>query len=342
MQWDSIAKSKGDVWYVYDGECPLCRTAAHALRIRESVGALHLVNAREDIGHPVLEEINKTGLDLDKGTVMKFGGRFYHGADAMTLMALLGSNIGWFNKMNAALFSSPALASIAYPFIRSGRNILLALKNVGQLHNLQSLDPQHPVFQSIFGESWGRLPTVLHKHYANRPYSRDVVTVKGIMKIEMHPIMRPFMPLIRLFKVLVPYSGVNIPVTVHFRSNLTDARYEFDRIFHLPDGDYHFHSRMMPAGGNEVIEWTKAGIGWNARYRYDGKRVRMDHRRFTMRLLGKVVRLPVEWIFGRSTAWEEAIDESRFNMAMEMQHFLFGRLYAYSGEFTVTEVTLDR
>lgn len=342
MKWDGIAKSKGDVWYVYDGECPLCRTAAKALRIRESVGNLHLVNARTEATHPVIQEINARAIDIDKGTVMKFGGRFYHGADAMILMGLLGSKNGWFNKMNAVLFRYPTFATIAYPPIRFCRNMLLALKNVDQLHNLEQLSSDAPMFQSVFGDSWHQLPAVMHKHYATRPYSHDVVTVKGVMKIEMHPVMRPFMPLIRLFKVLVPYAGDNIPVTVHFRSNPHDARYEFDRIFHLPEGDYHFRSRMMPAGENQVIEWTKVGIGWNALYAYDGKRIRMDHRRYTVRLFGKIIRFPVEWVFGRSTAWEEAIDEDRFDMAMEMHHFIFGKLYAYSGQFTVTEVALER
>src|ERR1700761_402142 len=92
--------AKGDVWYVYDGECPLCRTAARALRIREAVGQLHLINAREERDHPVMKEINARGLDIDKGSVVKFGGQFYHGSDCVMIMALLSSRAGWFNRMN--------------------------------------------------------------------------------------------------------------------------------------------------------------------------------------------------------------------------------------------------
>lgn len=134
-----LENAKGDAWYVYDGECPLCRTAARALRIREAVGKLHLINAREEIHHPVIQEINARGLDLDKGTVIKFGENFYHGGDAMVVMALLGSSTGWFNRMNAALFRSPSFAQFCYPAIRSGRNLLLWFKGVGQIRNLENV-----------------------------------------------------------------------------------------------------------------------------------------------------------------------------------------------------------
>jgi predicted DCC family thiol-disulfide oxidoreductase YuxK len=129
--------AKGDVWYVYDGECPLCRTAARALRIREAIGQLHLINAREEIDHPVILEINARGLDIDKGTVIKFGGNLYHGGDTMVVMALLGSRVGWFNRMNALLFRSESFARFCYPVIRSGRNLLLWFKGVGQIRNLE-------------------------------------------------------------------------------------------------------------------------------------------------------------------------------------------------------------
>jgi len=343
MAQNSIEESQGDVWYVYDGECPLCRTAAKTLRIRGSVGNLHLLNARTEGQHPVLQEIRTQGIDIDKGTVMKFGGRFYHGADAMTLMALLGSNVGWFNKMNAQLFRSPAVARFAYPVIRAGRNILLALKNVGQLHNLRTPDLSQPIFQPIFGNAWEQLPPVMHKHYANRPYGRDKVTAVGVMKVEMAPFMRLIAPFMKFTGVLVPYVGEDIATTVHFESSEKDESFNFNRIFHFPGKPpYHFRSRMVPAENNEVIEWTAIGIGWNPRFYYDGSKVRMEHRRYVIRLFGKLIPLPLEYLMGRGNAWEEAIDENRFRMMMEMHHPLFGRLYSYSGEFTITEMALDR
>ncbi|WP_137156441.1 DCC1-like thiol-disulfide oxidoreductase family protein [Rhizobium sp. FKL33] len=127
---------QGDVWFVYDGECPLCRVAAQALRIRQSVGRLHLVDARTERDHPLMAKINAAGLDLDEGMVLAYGDRLYHGAEALTLMSLLGSGRGWFNRMNALLFRSPGLARVTYPLMRAVRNLLIRLLGAGKIDNL--------------------------------------------------------------------------------------------------------------------------------------------------------------------------------------------------------------
>jgi predicted DCC family thiol-disulfide oxidoreductase YuxK len=130
-------KVKGDVWFVYDGDCPICTTAAAALRIREAVGNLHLVNAREESSHPLMGKIKEKGLNLDEGMVIKFQDNYYHGADALHIMALLGTGQGWFNRMNAWLFRSKTLSAICYPPMRAARNFALRLKGIPQLRNLE-------------------------------------------------------------------------------------------------------------------------------------------------------------------------------------------------------------
>jgi predicted DCC family thiol-disulfide oxidoreductase YuxK len=130
------ASSKQAIWFVYDGECPICSMAAEAFQVRDAVGTLHLVNARESAGHPALSEVNAARLDLDAGMVIKYGGILYHGADALQLMALIGSEHGWLNRMNALLFRSKPVAMIAYPFMRAARNLAIALKGTGKINNL--------------------------------------------------------------------------------------------------------------------------------------------------------------------------------------------------------------
>jgi predicted DCC family thiol-disulfide oxidoreductase YuxK len=130
------APSKQAIWFVYDGECPICSMAAAAFQVSKAVGALHLVDARADLDHAVLNEVNAARLDLDEGMVIKYGGRLYHGADALQLMALIGSERGWLNRMNALLFRSKPVAMFAYPFMRAARNLAIALKGAGQINNL--------------------------------------------------------------------------------------------------------------------------------------------------------------------------------------------------------------
>ncbi|MEJ2755215.1 MAG: DUF393 domain-containing protein, partial [Gammaproteobacteria bacterium] len=72
-------KEPKDIYIVYDGECPLCRNAAMALKIKQEYGRLVLLNARECHEHAVVQEINNRGFDLDEGMVIYDGERFYHG-----------------------------------------------------------------------------------------------------------------------------------------------------------------------------------------------------------------------------------------------------------------------
>ena len=113
------------IWVVYDGECPFCSSYVQLYRIRERVGQVHLVDARSV--QPIVAEIRRAGLDLDEGMVVKSQGRLYHGADAMNLLAVLGSEGTLFNRLNRALFSRPRLARFLYPPLVRGRRLALRL-----------------------------------------------------------------------------------------------------------------------------------------------------------------------------------------------------------------------
>lgn len=121
----SVATTGGEAWLVYDGECPFCSAYVRYVRLRESVGRLHLVDAR--LPHPAADEARALGLDLDEGMALKLGGRFYHGADCINVLAMLSTRSGPFNQLNAAIFRSPAASRCLYPLLRAGRNLALRL-----------------------------------------------------------------------------------------------------------------------------------------------------------------------------------------------------------------------
>ncbi|MBN8530306.1 MAG: DUF4166 domain-containing protein [Alphaproteobacteria bacterium] len=325
------------VWFVYDGECPLCRSAALALRIRETVGRLHLLNAREAGDHPLMRAINARGLNLDEGMVLYQDGQYYHGADALRLMALLGEANGWFNCLNRWLFRSEGMARWSYPFMRAARNALISMRGVRPIRNLAS--PDTPIFTRVFGEAWEALPPVLRRHYANRAYRRDTVTVEGRMDVMTSPWIGVLSPLLRLAGTLVPYAGTAIPVTVHFRSEPDSDAFCFDRIFHFPGkAPYAFRSRMVPVQGAEMIEYMRFGIGWRTAYSYEKGKIMLRHRGYVLGCGAWRVSLPLEWVLGTGSAEEEAISEDVFRMRMEIRHWFFGITYAYGGEFRVIEV----
>lgn len=110
---------------IYDGDCPFCSRYVQLVRLRESLGRVEMVNARE--GGPEVAEVERAGLDLNEGMVLKLDGRLYHGDECMHMLALLSTPSGSFNRLNRALFRSAAAARLLYPALRAGRNTTLRL-----------------------------------------------------------------------------------------------------------------------------------------------------------------------------------------------------------------------
>lgn len=120
----SVAVAEGP-WVVYDGECPFCSAYVRMVRLRASIGPVRLLNARD--GGPEADLVRGAGLDLDEGMVLNYGGRLYHGADCINMLAMLSSGSSAFNRINAAIFRSRTLSGVLYPVLRAGRNATLRL-----------------------------------------------------------------------------------------------------------------------------------------------------------------------------------------------------------------------
>ncbi len=200
-----------------------------------------------------------------------------------------------------------------------------------------------PIFQPIFGADWPLLPPVLQQHYANRPFTTDIVIAEGQMEVRRSRLIRLLAPLLRLTRTLVPYDGADIPVIVRFCSAPDSAAFGFDREFHFPGRPpYHFRSQMVPAGGNEVIEYMRFGLGWRAAYRYNGANgVMLTHRGYVWRVGGITLPVPLHWLLGRGNAEEEALSDTTFRMQMQMRHPLLGVMFHYAGVFAITRMELD-
>lgn len=123
-----------EILLVYDKECPACNNYCQVVRIREDVGELRIVDARLDSA--VLKEITSEGLDIDQGMVLKMAGRLYYGADAIHVLALIGSRSGFFNKLNYWVFKSKTISKALYPVLRFARNLLLKLLGKTKINNL--------------------------------------------------------------------------------------------------------------------------------------------------------------------------------------------------------------
>lgn len=124
-----------DVWLVYDGECPVCTTWCRYVRLREAVGTLHLVDARQP--GALMDQITAAGLDIDQGMVLKFKDVIYYGPDAIRVISLLSTGSGLFNRVNALLFGTRTMAAIFYPLGKAFRSVVLKLLGIRTIQNLK-------------------------------------------------------------------------------------------------------------------------------------------------------------------------------------------------------------
>ena len=125
---------QSDIILVYDKECVGCKYYCQIIKIREELGELKLVNARET--SEIMDEINNLGLDMDKGMVLKMGDKFYYGADAINALALISSRSDLFNHINHWLFRSKRRADFIFPVMMKFRKIMLKLSGKPDIENL--------------------------------------------------------------------------------------------------------------------------------------------------------------------------------------------------------------
>jgi len=130
--------SHNKILLVYDKECPVCNNFCQVVKVRETVGELEIINAREN--SEVMEEITALGLDIDQGMVLKMDGQLYYGSDAIHALSLISSRSGVFNRVNYWLFKSKILSKLLYPVLRFFRNILLRVLGKPKINNLMKSD----------------------------------------------------------------------------------------------------------------------------------------------------------------------------------------------------------
>ena len=126
--------SRPEILLVYDKECPACNAYCQFVRIREGVGDLKIVDAREN--SEVLNEITAQGLDIDQGMVLKMGEQLYYGSDAIHALALISNRSGVLNRLNYWMFKSKTVSSFFYPILRFFRNLLLKMLGKTKINNL--------------------------------------------------------------------------------------------------------------------------------------------------------------------------------------------------------------
>ena len=117
-------RAGADLVIVYDGECPFCSCYVALQRLRESVGKISIVDARDHL--PDVAAAKAAGIDINSGMLAIWRGQIHAGADAVRLLAQLSRR----RSIWISIFESKPWADRLYPVLRLGRS--MALKALGR------------------------------------------------------------------------------------------------------------------------------------------------------------------------------------------------------------------
>ena len=109
---------------IYDGLCPFCTAYVNLVRIRENF-EVELLDARQR--PDIARQYNEMGYDLAEGMIVRIEDKVYFGSEALNVMSAVSSKSGYWNRFFALCFKNSSVSSAAYPLLKLGRNITLAL-----------------------------------------------------------------------------------------------------------------------------------------------------------------------------------------------------------------------
>jgi hypothetical protein len=201
-------------------------------------------------------------------------------------------------------------------------------------HDLQ----KHAPIRQAMGSDWPSLGEVIRRHYDLPPNTDTRMEVEGVMEVEVSPVGRLFVTASRLFDALVPFPGTNIPVRVRNWSQADSRAMFWHRTFNYPQKrPIVFHSRMEYAGGEEIVEYVKYGLGIRMRLSNEGESLRYDSRGYQWDLGPVTLRIPDWLLLGKAIIREIPESDEAFRVEFTVDHPIWGRTFGYAGRFVFRE-----
>lgn len=195
-----------------------------------------------------------------------------------------------------------------------------------------------PVIAQALGEQWDKLHPLVRRHYGIAPGSESQVVMEGVMgEVHFSRLAAPLVHTASLFGALVAERASAIPVTVINSTRHGDPAMHWHRTFRYPDGrERTFLSRMVYAGGNEIIEYVRFGLGIRMAMSVVDGALLFESRGFHWGSNpASGLPIPDLLLLGRSRIVERAISAEQFEIEFDTRHPLYGRSFGYNGTFRI-------
>ncbi len=182
---------------------------------------------------------------------------------------------------------------------------------------------------------------MVRKHYGLRSKSNDEIELQGTMSVYYPLAAFLLLAPARLFGGPVLLREDNIPVRVKNSSQPQNKAMHWHRSFKIPGRTRPiiFKSSMEYAGGNEIIETIgtnpRFGMGIKMAIRQEQGAIIYESTDYLLKLGALRLPLPGHMLLGRAWVEEKEIDNQHIALKFTIKHPLWGRIYAYSGTFSL-------
>jgi len=197
------------------------------------------------------------------------------------------------------------------------------------------------IMQKSLGAEWDKLDSIVKQHYEMAPGVAADMTIHGTMDRVFHSnIAKLFLLPGRIFGALVPYKGTDIETEVkNWTLDENSQAMFWHRTLQFPDRPLtEFRSRMEYAGGNEIIEYVKYGLGIRMRMSVEDGALVFTSTGYVWDTGFASIPIPTWAILGDAKITERGVSEDRFYIDFTMIHPLFGKTFGYSGTFSIRQM----
>ena len=321
------------LYLIYDGDCPLCKNTALAVRIKQSITHFVLINARDS--HPIREHVIAQGYDLDQGILIIYQGKTKQGRAALVWLTQLCAPDNIFNRSAIYLFQKAWRANLLYPCLKGIRRTLLWLRGRQLIQQAPQTVPT--LYQQICLQTKAHAMHPLFKSHYNIHFNKiECIGMRGKLDISFSKTYSNLKPLFRLIGFSIDQQGDNISTQVELISQLDSTVIAMNRILSFKPKKIQVNTMIKQLSATEFIEITNNLFCWKFRYKYKQNTLSMHHIGYGVMLGRCYIPIPgVRLLLGTPYAEETAINEYEFAMQTHISHWLSKKLLCYHGTFKI-------
>lgn len=197
----------------------------------------------------------------------------------------------------------------------------------------QSNSNNYSLISKILGPDLNKLDPVIRDHYEIFP--NQLVNIKGVLDIYCHPWMKFFLKLAGPARALIPFQSMNAITNVYHWVDDKEVMHWKRTMFTIDHKPHVFYSKWVYHAPNQVVEYVRLGLGVKLKVSVKDGAIVLDQLGYIIKIGKFLIPLPLPIILGYGYAEEKTMTNNTYNLSFIINHYLFGKIFGYSGNLIV-------